>query len=193
MAELGPEVWSSEGLKVLGSPVRTPECTKEAAQEQLVEGPGLHCAWQLVVQCAGPRCHHQPESNKATNAWNHCWRQQQDVARRLATLSMRMGGPPVSGHPRHCSTTPTRNRNAQSWLGQIGPSFGNTIGGSTRPNRPLLTEPVHAWCLHSSGLLSWNGCGSSGCDRCHMHMWWSFGQFGAPETHGHQHCLSCQW
>ena len=20
----------------------------------------------------------------------------------------------------------------------------------------------------------------SGCDRCHMHMWWSFGQFGAP-------------
>ena len=121
MAELGPEVWSSEGLKVLGSPVGTPEYIQEASQERLaVEAdfwrkipwvPDLR-AWQLLVQCAGPRCHHflrtVPPSLAREYAAGHDQgmeqvmttllegltgdAQQQDVARRLATLPMRMGG-----------------------------------------------------------------------------------------------------
>ena len=68
MAELGPEVWSSEGLKVLGSSVGIPELIQEACKERLVVEvdfwrwipwvPVLQCVWQLLVQCAGPRCHH---------------------------------------------------------------------------------------------------------------------------------------
>ena len=53
---------------MLGSPAGTPEYIQEAVQERLaVEAdfwrkilwvPDLQCAWQLLVQCAGPRCHH---------------------------------------------------------------------------------------------------------------------------------------
>ena len=68
MQELEPEVLSSQGLKVLGSPLGPPEYIKEAGQERLaVEGDfwraipwvlALQCAWQLLVQSGGPRCHH---------------------------------------------------------------------------------------------------------------------------------------
>ena len=63
MAELGLEVWSSVGWKVLGSPVGTPEYIQEAAQERLaVEAdfwrknlwvPDLQCAWQLLANALG--------------------------------------------------------------------------------------------------------------------------------------------
>ena len=84
LAELGPEVWSSEGLKVLGSPVGTPEYIQEAAQERLaVEAdfwrkipwvPDLQCAWQLLVQCAGPRCQHFLRDSASQFGWRICSR-----------------------------------------------------------------------------------------------------------------------
>ena len=65
MVELGPSVWSPAGVKIFGSPVGT---DLDAARERLEEEtkfwqatpsvPDLQCAWQLLVQCAGPLCHH---------------------------------------------------------------------------------------------------------------------------------------
>ena len=68
MEDLGPSVWSPEGLKILGTPVGTPEFHSEETRERLeVETqlwraipwvPDLQFSWQLLVQCSEPRCHH---------------------------------------------------------------------------------------------------------------------------------------
>ena len=59
MAELFPEVWNKEGLKVLGTPVGTPEFHQVASEERLQKEEefwrtipwlrDLQCAWQLMV------------------------------------------------------------------------------------------------------------------------------------------------
>ena len=62
------QVWSPCGIKILGTPVGSPEFVARLAQERLDDEeklwnaipwvPDLQCAWQILVQCAGPRCHH---------------------------------------------------------------------------------------------------------------------------------------
>ena len=83
--ERGPSVWSPAGVKILGSLVGTDEFYLDAARERLEEEtklwraipsvPDLQCAWQLLVQCAGPRCHHfirnVPPEHSATYAQGH--------------------------------------------------------------------------------------------------------------------------
>ena len=61
VAELGPRVWSPEGVKVLGTPMGSPAFVKSLLGERLEEERLLwervpyvrdaQCAWQLVVQC----------------------------------------------------------------------------------------------------------------------------------------------
>ena len=68
VADLGDEVWSPRGVKILGTPVGSPEFIHALTMERLEEErqlwkaidwvPDLQCAWQILVQCAGPRCHH---------------------------------------------------------------------------------------------------------------------------------------
>ena len=68
VADLGDEVWSPRGVKILGTPVGSPEFIHPLTMERLEEErqlwkaidwvPDLQCAWQILVQCAGPRCHH---------------------------------------------------------------------------------------------------------------------------------------
>ena len=67
MLEFGREVWSPKGVKVLGTPVGTPKFVEDVTQRLLEEEnrlweaissvPDLQCAWQILLQCAGPRCH----------------------------------------------------------------------------------------------------------------------------------------
>ena len=85
MQQLGPAVWSPCGIKILGTPVGSPEFVARLAQERLDEEeklwnaiplvPDLQCAWQILVQCAGPRCHHflrtMPPSQSAEYARGH--------------------------------------------------------------------------------------------------------------------------
>ena len=52
--DLGPDVWCKDGVKILGTPVGL-EARLWAA---LAWVPNLQCAWQILLQCAGPRCHH---------------------------------------------------------------------------------------------------------------------------------------
>ena len=68
MAELGPDVWNPEGVKVLGTPVGSRTFVAEVINKRLREDhklwgaipwvPDLQAAWQILIQCAGPRCHH---------------------------------------------------------------------------------------------------------------------------------------
>ena len=122
MEELGANVWNPEGLKVLGTPVGTPRFHQAASEERLQKEEefwrtipwvcDLQCAWQLMLQCAGPRCHHflrtVPPSLSAAYAAGHDRgmqqvmnrlleglpgdQRQQEVARTIASLPIRMGG-----------------------------------------------------------------------------------------------------
>ena len=66
--EIGDEVWNPEGIKILGTPVGSHHFVEGEVAKRLDEErklweaipcvPDLQCAWQIFVQCAGPRCHH---------------------------------------------------------------------------------------------------------------------------------------
>jgi len=68
MESLGEDVWSPAGVKVLGTPVGTDAFVEKLVAERLAdeqrlwdaipEVPDLQCAWQLLLQCAGPRANH---------------------------------------------------------------------------------------------------------------------------------------
>ena len=92
LEELGPEVWNAVGIKILGTPVGT--CAARLAEgDKLV----LICnALGVLVQCAGPRCHHflrtMPPSRSAEYAEGH------DVGMQQAMESLLEGLP---GDARH--------------------------------------------------------------------------------------------
>ena len=118
MEELGPDVWNAAGIKILGTPVGTAEFEHEVCAARLAEEdklrkaikwiPDLQCAWQVLVQCAGPRCHHflrtMPPSRSSEYAVGHDVgmlhameslpgdARQQEVATQIASLPMRLGG-----------------------------------------------------------------------------------------------------
>ena len=122
MAELGPEVWNPEGVKVLGTLVGSRAFVDEVINRRLREEqklweaipwvPDFQAGWQILTQCAGPRCHHiirtLPPSQSADYAQGHDEGMkrtmdnllgglpgevhEQEVARNIASLPMRMGG-----------------------------------------------------------------------------------------------------
>ena len=121
MAELGSEVWNQTSIKVLGTPEGSAAFVQEAVNKRLrLEAqlwnvipsvPDLQAAWQILLQCAGPRCHHilrtLPPSQSEDYARSHddgmervmrIWvgisGEQQEVAAALniASLPMRVGG-----------------------------------------------------------------------------------------------------
>ena len=68
VVDLGADVWNPEGIKILGTPVGSRQFVHEKVMERVEEErrlweaiphlPDLQCAWQILLQCAGPRCHH---------------------------------------------------------------------------------------------------------------------------------------
>eukprot|EP00973_Karenia_brevis_P026602 3670316-Karenia_brevis.AAC.1 len=68
ISDLGPDVWSPEGIRVLGTPVGTQSFTNRLLEERQAQEQelwnampcvsDLQCAWQLLVQCASPRANH---------------------------------------------------------------------------------------------------------------------------------------
>ena len=122
VAELGSDVWSPQGVKILGTPVGSGDFVERMATERLAEEqklwealawiPDLQCAWQVLLQCAGPRCHHflrtVPPSQTGTYAVGEDrgmmqamerllggftgGGDQQVRARQIASLPMRLGG-----------------------------------------------------------------------------------------------------
>ena len=124
LSDLGDDVWCPDGVKVLGVPIGHPAfvqsylAEKSADQQRLLDSlprvNDLQCAWQLLVQCAGPRANHilrsVPPSQSAlvSYARKHdigLWHaadtllgslpgddQQREAARSTASLPMRLGG-----------------------------------------------------------------------------------------------------
>ena len=66
MAELGNAVWSHEGI--IGTPVGSAEFVQRLSEERIAKEeqlwqaipwvPDLQSGWQILLQCASPRCHH---------------------------------------------------------------------------------------------------------------------------------------
>ena len=120
--ELGQDVWSPYGVKVLGTPVGSElfvqnHLDDKLAEEQrlweaLPEIPDLQCAFQVLLQCASPRANHLlrtvPPSQVLTYAKGHdagMWEtfckllgglpgsaDEKKTASQLLTLPQRLGG-----------------------------------------------------------------------------------------------------
>ena len=120
--ELGPDVWSGDSIKVLGTSLGMVQFVSSLVEERIAEErrlweaipsvPDLQCTWQLLVQSANPRSNHTirtlPPSQSAEYARRHdegMWATVQDLlkevpgseqelrsAEEVATLPMRMGG-----------------------------------------------------------------------------------------------------
>ena len=67
MQDVGEDV-EPNGIKVLGTPIGGEDFVRQASDSRLDEEsrlweaviwvPDVQCGWQILVQCAGPRCHH---------------------------------------------------------------------------------------------------------------------------------------
>ena len=60
MEVLGPEVWSPEGSRFSER-----RWAQRNSSRRRPEAPGrtqVVCAWQVLLQCSGPRCHHTPRT-----------------------------------------------------------------------------------------------------------------------------------
>ena len=96
LEDLGPE----EGIKILGTPIGSDQFVADVAQARLEEErrlweaiswvPDTQCAWQILLQCSGPRCHHFfqtiPPSQSETYVDGHdegMWRAFEAVMGRL--------------------------------------------------------------------------------------------------------------
>ena len=76
MADLGPDVWNPEGVKVLGTPVRSRVFVHEVKLWDAIPWvPNPQAPWQMLLQCAAPRFHHilltLPPSQSADYAQGH--------------------------------------------------------------------------------------------------------------------------
>ena len=122
MVDLGAEVWNPEGIKILGTPVGSWHFVRQKVTERVDEErrlweaiphvPDLQCAWQILLQCAGPRCHHMLRTLPPTQSREYAEEhdagmqrtmevllgglpgddQAKDAGVKLATLPMRLGG-----------------------------------------------------------------------------------------------------
>ena len=119
MAELGPDVWNPEGVKALGTPVGSRAFVDEVINKRLREE---HKLWDAIKRVPDLQAHpmrrpemppHPPDvapSQSAEYAQRHDdWMKQtmenllrlpgevheQDMARNIASLPMRMGGPGI--------------------------------------------------------------------------------------------------
>ena len=116
------EGWSPKGIKILGTPVGCDEFVQEVVDKRLRDEeklwqavhwiPDLQSAWQVLLQCAGPRCLHVirifPPSQSIEYARRHdeCMKQTmgallgglpgeqraKNQAQQIASLPMLMGG-----------------------------------------------------------------------------------------------------
>ena len=120
--QMGPETWQPEGIKVLGTPIGSTQYTHARMQERIADEqrlwnaiprvPDLQCAWQLLLQSAGPRANHTirtlpPESSHEcvleydAGMWRTALALLGEIpgtasevrdAEEMATLPIRMGG-----------------------------------------------------------------------------------------------------
>ena len=118
---LGDDVWNPNGVMALGTPIGNDHFRAGKVPERIVEEtrlwdaipgvPDLQCAWQILLQSAGPRMNYivrtMPPSQSATYAdihggmWKTTWEllgaptvddDERILVQGVSTLPMRMGG-----------------------------------------------------------------------------------------------------
>jgi hypothetical protein len=185
MALLGEEVWCPAGVKVLGTPVGTDAFVEQLVAERLAdeqrlweaipEVPDLQCAWQLLLQCAGPRANHLLRTVPPTQVMSYAQRHDNGLwhvaekllgalpgspeevatARELATLPLRLGGLGLRSATR---TAPAAWADALAMLQARVPAVATAataaLAGDTEP--PLETGGV-AQARNAAALLSREG------------------------------------
>ena len=109
MVELGPEVWNPEGVKVLGAPVGSTRFVEEVVNKRLEEEaklweaiPDLQAAWQILLQCAGPRCHHMLRILPPSQSEEHAQAHDAGMFRVMNTLLALSGKPQEVEVAHHC-------------------------------------------------------------------------------------------
>ena len=137
MDDVGPDLWNPDGIKILGTPVGHDVCVEEESKlwERIGWVPDVQCAWQISVQCAGPRCHHWlrtvPPRQSAAYAASH----DSGMWQAMATVLGRMAGNTVQQEMAHgIATCPTR--------------LGGLLRSATR------MAPATFWASWADALLS---------------------------------------
>ena len=122
MAAFGPEVRSPEGLNIFGTPVGSVQFVQRLVGQRIQEEQklreaiswvsDLQCAWQILWQCAGLRCHHFLRTLTPSKSMEYARQHdvgnvttveallsgltedtdQNDTAWHIASLPMRLGG-----------------------------------------------------------------------------------------------------
>ena len=148
MEEFGEDVWSPVGVKILGTPVGSLDFVESVTEERLEKEqelwraipsvPDLQCAWQLLFQCAGPRCHHflrtVPPTQSRVYAEGHDRGMQEVMARLLGGLLAAAGSCTRRGHTTHAAGrfgSPFRVKNC-TWriLGVVGRRIAHDTSSS---------------------------------------------------------------
>ena len=100
MEDVGPDVWNPQRKESLSDPIGNEEFVSSFIERRLADNqklwdatpnvPNLQCAWQVLLQCAGPRCHHLqrtvPPSLSEVHAQGHDVRMQSTMEFLLGTI-----------------------------------------------------------------------------------------------------------
>ena len=132
LEDLGPDVWNPRRIKILGTPVGSQEFIQEVCEERLQQErelweaipwvPDLQCAWQVLLQCAGPRCHYLLRTLAPESSQGYAVRHDDGMFEMMETLLHGLSGERQAapdGSP-HC--------NASNAAGRTGAQGGNPNG-----------------------------------------------------------------
>ena len=115
LEDLGPDVWIPPGIKILCTPVGSQEFIQEVCEERLQRErelweavpwvPDLQCAWQVLLQCAGPRCHHLLRTLAPESSQDYAVRHDDGMFETMETLlhGLSGGGPAAPDWSPHCN------------------------------------------------------------------------------------------
>ena len=120
IGEVGDDAWQPEGITVLGTPVGSEQYISRKMEERITKErelwstiptvPDLQCSWQLLLQSANPRANHTMRTMPPSQSSVYCrahdegmWEtakrllghvpaEDEEEARNISTLPMRMGG-----------------------------------------------------------------------------------------------------
>ena len=169
-------------MKILGTPIGSDAFVQAKEERRLWEAtpwvPDVQCGWQILLQCAGPRCQHflrtVPPSQSARYAQSHDTgmrhameavlggvprsSEQKSTAHKIKSLPMRLGGlglrsaermKPVAFWASSADALPMRSNRLTTLTDQVENELGTGVGGT--PCMLELSTATHT--LDRSGFV----------------------------------------
>ena len=107
--------WRPRGVKVPVTPVGSDEFVQEVSDARLEEErklwnamtwmPDLQCAWQVLLQCTGPRCHHFLRTMPPSKSMEYAQGHDREMLRSMEAILGSLPGNPAQNETAH--TLPT--------------------------------------------------------------------------------------